>query len=356
MSLTQAAPGTVPSRARPPWAKKLRLLHAYIRRRPIWCCWQVTYDCNFRCGHCHYWKDRTPADQLLTGQDFQKGGARLAEMGSLLISLAGGEPLLRPDLPEIVETLARWHFPLLATNGWHMDARTARRLWQAGLYGASVSIDYADPQQHDRRRGMPGAFNRAVQAVRHLTQQRVHPWQRVSIMCVLMHDNLDQVETLLELARQNGAYLVVQPYCTLKTGDARFCAPSGVAARLLRLRRRHPNFLSSYAFLSRFDRAGQGGVPGCRAGRAFFNIDHRGHVAVCVERRHQPVGRITDMDANALRRRLRRASAGNRCQACWYNCRGEVEAIYTPGGLLRSLPFVLDGWASRSAGNGSPAT
>ena len=342
---------STPRAALPLWRRKLRLVSAYARGRPVLCAWQVSYACNFRCAFCPYWKDHPGDRGSLSPQEIRRGASVLADMGSLLISVAGGEPLLRPDLPEIIRALARWHLPVMTTNGWHMDARTARDLWEAGLCGAAVSLDYADARRHDRRRGVRGAFDRAVAAVRHLAAQRVHDWQRVTIMCVLMHDNLGHIEPLLRLARRHRAFLSVQPYCRLKTGDVKYVAPSGAAAKLLRLKRRHPNFLSSHWFLSRFDRMTSGGVPGCRAGRAFFNIDQLGRAAICVEKRHQPLGRIAHMDASTLRRRLSRAANANRCQACWYNCRGEVEALYSAEGLLRSLPFLLD---ARGAPDGDP--
>jgi len=38
---------------------------------------------------------------------------------------------------------------------------------------------------------------------------------------------------------------------------------------------------------------------------------------------------------------MRQASRVNRCRCCWYNCRGEVESLYQPYGLFRSLPTYL---------------
>ncbi|MCX5649386.1 MAG: radical SAM protein, partial [Planctomycetota bacterium] len=122
-----------------PSEKKVRLLRAYVARRPVWCAWQVTYRCNFRCRICSYWQEPHSRDEELSVADFARGAANLACSGSLLVNLAGGEPLLRPDLAEIVRALAQWHFPLLTTNGWRLQTETARRLWQAGLWGASVS-------------------------------------------------------------------------------------------------------------------------------------------------------------------------------------------------------------------------
>ncbi|MFQ6047908.1 MAG: SPASM domain-containing protein, partial [Phycisphaerae bacterium] len=94
-------------------------------------------------------------------------------------------------------------------------------------------------------------------------------------------------------------------------------------------------------FLSRFDQALTAGVPGCRAGRASFSIDPAGYVAICVEHHSRPIGNIHRDHTQQLIRRLRQAAAVNRCSQCWYNCRGEVEMLYHPPGLLRSLPNLL---------------
>jgi MoaA/NifB/PqqE/SkfB family radical SAM enzyme len=329
--------------------KKWRLLRAYLGRRPVWCAWQVTYRCNFRCRICGYWKETHTAAEELTVEEFERGAANLARSGSMLINLAGGEPLLRHDLPQVVAALARRHFPFLTTNGWQATPEVARQLWEAGLWGASVSIDYPDAARHDRQRGRPGAFDEAVRAVELFRESRTAPHQRVNVMAVLTADNQDCVEDLLELSERLGANFMIQPYGILKTGEALHRPRPPVAERLLDLRRRHRGFLSNPYFLSRFDAALDGGVGGCRAGRATFNIDQCGHVAKCVEDRGHPVGSIVETPMPELVRNLRQAWRANQCRACWYNCRGEVEALYTPRGLLASLPMLLAESKTRAA-------
>jgi len=325
-----------------PREKKWRLFRAWASGYPVWCAWQVTYRCNFRCAFCGYWKD--PAG-LLPEQSLEQirlGARKLANMGTLMISIAGGEPTIRKDLPEIVAAIAEYHFPFLTTNGWLVTQTMADEIFSAGLWGVSVSIDYANPDQHDRRRGTPGAWRRAIKALDYFARARKHRWQRVNLMCVLLHDNLDQIETLLKIAADHDAYFMVQPYCTLKTGSSRFvCRSEGVARRLLDLRHRYPNFLSNPAFLSRFDEALTTGVPGCMAGRAFFNIDSLGNAAICVEFRHRPVANIYADTIQTVIQNLREASRNNQCRSCWYNCRGEIESLYQPYGLVKSLPTLL---------------
>lgn len=295
-----------------------------------------------RCGFCNYWKD--PAAELPEQSlaDITLGARQLARLGSLVISLAGGEPMLRHDLPEIVRQVARWHIPFITTNGSNVTAKNACRLMQAGLWGASVSLDYADPAKHDRRRGQSGTFDQAVRALDHFSSARRHRWQRVNVMAVLLHDNLDEIEELLKLARARQAYFMIQPYGILKTGSPKFQHQAkGVSAHLLDLKKRYRNFLSNPVFLSRFDQALDSGVPDCRAGTAFFNIDSVGNISNCVELRNRPVGNLYRHRIQDIVRLLRSRARANTCRSCWYNCRGEVEMLYRPWSLIKSLPTLF---------------
>jgi len=282
--------------------------------------------------------------------DYARGARKLASTGSILVSLAGGEPLLREDLPETVSAISEYHLPFITTNGWKATEQNTRRLMSSGLWGVSISIDYADPGKHDAARGKPGAWQRAWRAVELFSNARRHDYQRVNVMAVLLHDNLDEVEKLAAMAAERGAYFMIQPYGHLKTGSRKFEHRDGpVARKLLEIWKRNRNFLSNPRYLACFDQFADGGVPGCRAGRAFFNIDSTGDIAICVENRHRPVANLFSDSIYVIRERLRAAAKNNRCRECWYNCRGEVESIYKPLSLLQSLPtFLLNRGVSES--------
>lgn len=330
-----------------PLVKRLHLARAYFTRRPIWCAWQVTYRCNFKCDFCDYWRTRPSRDEL-TVAEFARGARNLAKSGSLLVSLAGGEPMMRRDIVDVVREVSRFHLTFLTTNGWLVTRENARAVYEAGLWGVSVSIDYADADRHDERRGVKGAFERAVRALRYFSEERIGRHQRINLQAVLLDDNLGDMAKLAALARKYDANFMIQPYCALKTGESAHACREPASEELLRVKSRFPNFLSNPVFLAQFDDALNGGVPGCMCGRAFFNIDQFGEVAKCVEDRVHPVGSIVTDDINTLLKRLRDKHRTNTCMACWYNCRGEIEAVYGLRGLLHSLPTYLYGLAGRN--------
>ncbi len=329
-----------------PARKKLRLVKAYLRGYPIWVCWQATYACNFHCRFCSYWQDEVNFSAAARARessiaDFRLAAGKLARLGSLLISLAGGEPFLRTDLPEIVAVLAEQHFPLLTTNGSLVTEQNARALWDAGLWGISVSLDFSDAAAHDRQRGVHGAADRARRALQLLSRTRSRSYQRVNLLCVLHDGNLDQIEDLIRFAAVHDASFMVQPCASIKNGHP--ATPhQDVSPRLLALKRRYRNFISHPYALTQFDRFfREQGIDGCLAGRAFFNIDNFLNVQKCVEFRAEPIGNLRQLEPEDMLRRLRQEHGRNQCKACWYNCRGEVEALYSPSGLLARLPALL---------------
>ncbi|MDX1745783.1 MAG: radical SAM protein [Halobacteriales archaeon] len=333
-----------PDDRRATWSKKARLLKAYLLGRPVWVTWQVTYNCNYGCSFCTYWQNDYGAHEESTLDDFRAGAEKLDELGSLIISLAGGEPLLRRDLHHIVSILAENHFPYLTTSGSGVTPKRARELWEAGLWGVSVSIDYADPEKHARHRGVKFAYERAIKAIEQLMETRVDTgYQRVQIISVLTDDNLDEMEDLCRLARDLGVYWQVQPYSVMKTGNEDQRHLEGAVDLLLDLRNRYPHtFHSNPMYLERFDEAVNDGIDGCIAGKAMFNVDNQMVVSKCVEfNEEEPVGNLRTDSIGEVVRGLRRAHEANTCTACWYSCRGEVEVLYTPRGFYNSMHSFL---------------
>ena len=92
------------------------------------------------------------------------------DLGSRVVSFGGGEPLMRPDLLDLLEASNKLGLDThINTNGTLITPEIAGRLGNLGLRLASISIDGPDAKTHEQIRG-DGTFMMATAAVRHLKQ------------------------------------------------------------------------------------------------------------------------------------------------------------------------------------------
>lgn len=123
-----------------------------LQRRIRYVRLSVTDRCDFRCVYCMA-EDMTflPRQQILTLEEIARLGQILADLGVRSLRLTGGEPLVRRDLPWLVERLSAIQQPLggevtMTTNGARLD-RLAQPLYAAGLRRVNISLDTLEPTQ-----------------------------------------------------------------------------------------------------------------------------------------------------------------------------------------------------------------
>jgi cyclic pyranopterin phosphate synthase len=125
------------------------------------------------------------------------------EVGFTHIKYTGGEPLLRPDIFQLLEDTRRiGHVQdiQLVTNGTLLS-RYAARLKNAGLDSITVSVDAADEETYRKIRGA-----QLSQVINGLRASKLAGLP-IRINTVLMRSNADQVEGLMQLAIETGASL-----------------------------------------------------------------------------------------------------------------------------------------------------
>jgi cyclic pyranopterin phosphate synthase len=164
----------------------------------------VTDKCNFRCTYCMpaeglEWLRR---DEILSFEEIQRLVSVMAAMGVDEVRLTGGEPLVRRDLPVLVQMLAETpgvRDLSLTTNGILLD-RLAAPLVEAGLRRINVSLDslsHARFAEITRRDALDGVLAGLAEA-------ELHPELRpIKVNCVAIRGfTEDEVPALAELARR----------------------------------------------------------------------------------------------------------------------------------------------------------
>jgi radical SAM protein with 4Fe4S-binding SPASM domain len=130
---------------------------------------EVTQACNHDCPHCYNaWKNPVeyPPGELGTADTLAMLGKMLDETGAGLVSLSGGEPLLRPDVCEIVDFLvSRGVRVNLITNGTLLDEAAVARLTPEKISIFELPLLSAEAAVHDRMSGRDGAFDRVTEAI-----------------------------------------------------------------------------------------------------------------------------------------------------------------------------------------------
>src|SRR5271169_3269260 len=105
--------------------------------------------CNLACTYCNEYDDFSkpvPADEMLRRID------HLADLGTSIISFSGGEPLLHPDLDDLIARIRRrGAMAGMITNGYLLTADRIQRLNRAGLEHMQISIDNLMPDDVSKK-------------------------------------------------------------------------------------------------------------------------------------------------------------------------------------------------------------
>ncbi|MCX8072305.1 MAG: radical SAM protein [Candidatus Binatia bacterium] len=184
------------------YARSLLAFYIDGSPRPFSATFAVTNRCNLRCSYCNSpFLDPTELDLGQIRLLFQ----RLRRMGIRRLGLAGGEPLLRADFPQIVRTAREVGFWISVNSNLSLFERRGSCLYDANLVYTSLD---GPPAVHAATRGDPNA-GRVVNAARTLVRAGVP----VVAICVVTERNLTAVEPLLQIAEDAGFRVHFQPQC-----------------------------------------------------------------------------------------------------------------------------------------------
>jgi len=199
-------------------AATLRAFKSYLSNQvgipsPLFISHMVTLNCNMRCNYCTFWKEQQKEPELSTEEIFSFLD-QCKDIGSVIYGITGGEPLLRKDVPEIMQYSKKIGLVnSLTTNGLLFEKRPPEILPYLDHVG--ISLDALD-ERHARIRGLKDKHlhEKIISTIKLASSQKN---LRVDINTVINGANLDQIVPLINFAKENNCTLSCQPVIEGKT-------------------------------------------------------------------------------------------------------------------------------------------
>jgi len=318
----------------------------------------ITNRCNLRCKMCGVCELNAPSPDSpeLTTEEWKTAIRSGGKLRTTLLLLSGGEPLLRPDLFEIIR-YARDHGMAvhMCTNGTLLNRENAAQLGETGVNTVSVSVESPVREIHESLRG-PGTFDRAVEGVRLLRE--LAPETHVGINYLITTANFRNMAAMIPFAESLGVHQLkfapihtnllhkrkrIEDYGGLLFGEedldelGREVKVLMKAAAQSKLLTTSPMFLSNIAtFYSRPPKFQ------CYAGYVACAVDPFGMVSPCVDMegtvsvREKPLEAIwRSKEFHALRKQVHHCNS-----SCWDTTNAELSIRLRLSSLIRDFALT----------------
>jgi len=160
----------------------------------------ITPKCNSNCMYCLS-SDRMSNQAELSTEKILNIIKELNNLGMWVLTVSGGEPLLRKDVFKILDHVKRMNIPIrFFTNGMLIDDLTAEKLSRyKDTMIVQVSLDSSNPKHHDTQRGVNGSFQKTVKGIKNLMKYDVTPIVAAVITPLTLDDIDDTVAFLHDL-------------------------------------------------------------------------------------------------------------------------------------------------------------
>ena len=313
----------------------------------------VTYRCDCCCQMCQRWQIRRNGE--MTSEEYARLADDFLRMGVHLVSIAGGEPLLREDIFSIIKAFTRYGMTVnVSTNGLLLE-RYAEQIARSGASCITVSIDGVTARTHEKIRGAPGSFGKIVRGIQSFLGRPSKERPLLRVRMTICEQNIGEVGAFYRRWNRIADDVLLQPVhqCT----DAFY---AGQDKDLFHL---DPELLAQQLEETPFKKKGgymhellenlrkKRAFPAhrCYAGVLMVRLDPWGNVYPCLEQ-HVRVGSVRSDDFQRIWNsdvfnQARKGIAGNGKCMCWYNntalishyagILGEVSAGQLSAGIRR---------------------
>ncbi|MGD1091096.1 MAG: TIGR04053 family radical SAM/SPASM domain-containing protein [Bryobacteraceae bacterium] len=166
--------------------------------------WEMTQSCALACRHCRAEAISTPHPMELNFDESVVFLRQITQFGapSPQLILTGGDPLARADLFELIDEARKLEIPVSITPAATpaLTREVLVRLKDHGVEGLGLSLDGSNAERHDSIRGVPGTFDRTMQAIR-WAQELAMP---VQVNTLAAAETADDMPAIFELLKPYG--------------------------------------------------------------------------------------------------------------------------------------------------------
>jgi MoaA/NifB/PqqE/SkfB family radical SAM enzyme len=169
---------------------------------PFQVAWDLTTKCNLRCKHCFYSSEQLGSNKMMTKEESLNFVNYLGQNKVFHLSLAGGEPLLNPNVVEIIETATKNKMVVsMATNAILLTDELAFKLKHAGLKSLQISIDGTDRETNDFIRGR-GSYDKILKGLKIAVSHGF----KIVVAYAIVKSNYKDVKNIFDFALTNNCY------------------------------------------------------------------------------------------------------------------------------------------------------
>jgi len=303
--------------------------------------WETTLRCNMNCMHCgssagnQRIKELTTEESIKMINDFKK-------LGTIIITLMGGEPFLRKDWFEIASHIKKIGLEMsFISNGFSINEETISKLKQINPNTVGISLDGSCAETHDRIRRVKGSFDRCFHTIDRLKEEGI----RTGVVTTVHKNNFKELPEIRNMLNNKKLVWQIQmatpigrfPRNLMLSKEEFYSVAMFIASTIKNYSPKELSVIGAHNFgyyskilpnLMLFPWAG------CKAGISTIGVTSDGKIKGCMSLpdnfiegniREKPIAEIwNDSDFASYNRKFRREDLKGECKKCKHgkSCRG----------------------------------
>lgn len=311
--------------------KKFRLfknLGKYVlfkKKVPFSVTFMITKKCNYRCKYCDSYNQK--AEEMTTEQIF-KMIDELNDIGLIRLGLSGGEPLLKKDIGDIIDYANKKGIITTLISNGKLVPQKIKEL--KNLDVLLISLE-GKKENQEKLRGK-GSYEDAINAIKIAKENKIEVWTET----VITKENLNQIDFLLELAKELNFKCLFQPLINYplasKKEDIKELSPEKekykeIIEFLIEEKKKKKNIVGSMTYLRYIKENWPYGIfKNCLAGKTFCAISPDGQVVPCfflIDKKDWPNGTKIGFKEAFKKTKL------SGCSGCFCNSYLETNFIFS---------------------------